>query len=242
MGAENPTRPNDFSDTPFGETSSFTIDHNLYWNGLQAIPEDSGELINFTDDANRVVGDPLLGDQTGLALPRWDPNTGQFADGSASIRTAFERLVRLYGSPADGSPAIDAADPAYAPIEDILGNSRPVGGGADIGAYEFIPVLTLSGGPADQAIHLTWRVNTTLPATSTWQIDYAGPEGDQIPPIPNIISPTRTYDLTGLTNYTWYTVTLNAILDGSPFLTDTVVVMPTDRFVYLPLVLKEGAP
>ena len=56
-------------------------------------------------------------------------------------------------------------------------------------------------------------------------------------PITGIISPTRAYTLTGLTNYVWYTVTLNSILGSTPFLTDTVTVMPTDVFVYLPLVL-----
>ncbi|NIO08986.1 MAG: DUF1565 domain-containing protein, partial [Deltaproteobacteria bacterium] len=33
MGAENPSRPNDFSDTPPDETNVFILDHNLYWNG-----------------------------------------------------------------------------------------------------------------------------------------------------------------------------------------------------------------
>lgn len=43
----------------------------------------------------------------------------------------------------------------------------------------------------------------------------------------------------GLTNYTPYTATLNAIVDSIPILTDTVTVMPTDLFVYLPVVLKQ---
>jgi len=98
--------------------------------------------------------------------------------------------------------------------------------------------LVLSGTPADQSIHLTWTVDVTLPVTSTWQIVYDGPTGDQPSPISGIISPTRAYTLTGLTNYTWYTVTLNGMLDSTPFLTDTVRVMPTDIFVYLPVVLN----
>ena len=36
-----------------------------------------------------------------------------------------------------------------------------------------------------------------------------------------------------------YTVTLNAILDGAPTLTDTLTVMPTDIFVHLPAVLRD---
>ena len=136
MGAENPSRPNDFSDTPPGQTTSFDLNHNLYWNGGAAIPYDSGELINYTDDANRVVSDPLLGDQSGLVLPRWNQATGQFADGSTTIRQACERLVRNFGVIRTGSSAIDAADPDFAPSEDILGNLRPAGTSADIGAYE----------------------------------------------------------------------------------------------------------
>jgi len=98
--------------------------------------------------------------------------------------------------------------------------------------------LALNGAPADEAIHLSWTVNITLPVTSTWQITYDGPAGDQPSPISGIINPTRTYTLTGLTNYTWYTVTLNAMLDSTPWLSDTVRVMPTDIFVYLPLVMR----
>ena len=48
----------------------------------------------------------------------------------------------------------------------------------------------------------------------------------------------RSHTLTGLTNYVWYTVTLNAMVDAAPILTDTVRVMPTDRLLYLPVVLK----
>jgi hypothetical protein len=51
--------------------------------------------------------------------------------------------------------------------------------------------------------------------------------------INSIVSPTRAYSLTNLTNYAWYTVTLNAMLDSTPLLTDSIVLIPTDRLVYL---------
>ncbi len=238
MGAENPTRPDDFSDTPITHTLSFTLECNLYWNGGDVIPSDPGELINYTDDAERILGDPLLGSQSGLVLPRWDPVAGQFADGSTTIRQAFERLVMQYGTPTGGSPAIDAADAAHALSEDILGDPRPVGGGPDIGALEWRPTLTLYGTGADRIIGLHWTLNTTLPPTGAWRIDYDGPAGDQLSPITGLMSTTRSYTLTGVTNYVWYTITLTALLDSTPYVSDTVQAMPTDRFGYLPVVLK----
>jgi hypothetical protein len=100
------------------------------------------------------------------------------------------------------------------------------------------PALSLRGTPGDRTIYLDWDVNTTLPATSTWQIDYTSETGTAYLPITIPTNTIRSHTLTGLTNYVWYTVTLNAVVDSTPFLTDTVRVMPTDRFVFLPLVLK----
>jgi hypothetical protein len=136
MGAENPSRPDDFSDTPIGQTSSFELNNNLYWNGGFDLPYDVSELINYTDDTQRIVADPLFPEQDGILLPRWDPTTGTFADGSTTIRQAFEHLVISYGVPSEGSPVIDAADPGQSPSEDILGNSRSLDGMPDLGAYE----------------------------------------------------------------------------------------------------------
>ncbi len=232
MGA-NGGGSNDFSDTPFGETSSWTLDNNLYWNGRLSIPQDAGELINYTDDANRLVANPQLPGQSGLILPRW--NGSQFANGSSTIADVFTNLVLLYGTPSGSSPVVDAADPANAPTDDILGNGRT---NPDIGAVEFIPQLQLSGSPNDQTILLHWTVNTAVAPGTTWQISYSGPAGDQPSPLTGLAEGTRSATLTGLTNYTIYDITLNAMVSGSPVLTDTVSVMPTDLLLYLPLVQK----
>jgi hypothetical protein len=134
MGADDSGSDNDFSDADPALTLSFGLDYNLYWNGGTAIPEDADELVNYTNDANGVVGDPLLPGQAGLVIPRWDPDAGQFADGSATITEVFVNLVQSYGIPAAGSQAIDQASADHAPAEDILCQERR--GTPDIGAYE----------------------------------------------------------------------------------------------------------
>jgi hypothetical protein len=139
---------NDFSDTPLSDTLSFTLENNAYWNGSSAIPVNTGsDLINYIDDSNPIFDDPLLGLQAGLLIPRWQPDSGQFADGSLSITEVFVRLVTLYGTPGSGSSLIDSANIIYAQTEDILGNSRLAGGLPDIGAVEVfttVPSLTFA--------------------------------------------------------------------------------------------------
>jgi hypothetical protein len=98
--------------------------------------------------------------------------------------------------------------------------------------------LVLSGIPSDEKIYLTWDVNTALPVTTTWQISYVGPPGDQPSPVTGLPEPIRAYTLTGLANYTLYPITLHAILDGATVLTGTVTVMPTGILLHLPQVSK----
>jgi succinate dehydrogenase hydrophobic anchor subunit len=99
------------------------------------------------------------------------------------------------------------------------------------------PELALHGTPADEAIHLDWTVNVTLPVTTTWHIDYytqtvTAPFTATAP-----YSAARSTVLTeNVQNYQWYTVTLHAMSGVSSILSDTVRVMPVENFVYLPLV------
>lgn len=144
MGAENAARPNDFSDTPPADTLAFELVNNLYWNGGVAIPEDGAELINYTDDPAGIVAEPRLPTQGDIVPPRWDAAAERFADGSLTIRQAFERLVQDYGSPDPQSALIDAADGLFAPSEDILGNPRNLDAGPDIGAFELVEPTALA--------------------------------------------------------------------------------------------------
>jgi hypothetical protein len=127
------------------------------------------------------------------------------------------------------SPARDAGatlDVAYA--SSINSVTRPSGAGWDIGAYELEP-LALHGAPGNQIIYLDWRINITLPASATWRITTYSQTITSTLTATVPLSTTRAYTLTNLTNYTWYTVTLNAMAGTTPILTDTVRVMPTDQ-------------
>ncbi len=126
----------DLFDAPAGHTASATLDNNLYWNGGNPIPEDAGQDLRFSDDQNALTGDPALASQAGLVVPVWNGTT--FADGSSTIREAFESLVNQFGVPAAGSPAVDSADPANAAFDDILGRER--GPAPDLGAFERDPL------------------------------------------------------------------------------------------------------
>jgi hypothetical protein len=137
MGAEDPASSNDFSDTPPGETDTWMLLNNLYWNGGSPIPMDPSELVNYTDDPQSTTVDPALPPQINLVLPRWEPGSGIFADGSSTIRAVFENLIELYGSLPGTSQALDQGFSAQSPAEDILGNLRAVGGNPDLGAYEY---------------------------------------------------------------------------------------------------------
>ncbi len=157
MGAEYPSGNNDFSDGLPSETTNLVLNNNLYWNGGAAIPP--GDQVNpLVNDANRVVADPLLGNQAGLVLPRWNQGTSQFANGSTTIHQAFEKLVILYGAPATGSPAINVANPVYSPTDDILGNPRDAT--PNLGAFEKGFILSVI--PPAQAIEASGVATYTV--------------------------------------------------------------------------------
>ncbi|MBN1875923.1 MAG: hypothetical protein JXA33_16995 [Anaerolineae bacterium] len=260
MGAENPSRPNDFSDTPIGETLSFTLSHNLYWNGGIAIPEDSGELINYSDDVHGITGDPQLGAQTDLIVPHWEPQEGwyppsRFADGSATIREAFKFLVTLYGTPIAGSAAIDAADPGYAPQEDILGRERPKGNAPDIGAYETQDAgFTLHVTPPSQRVPfggtITYTVQLAPPDfTDAVTLTLKSTTVFDVPIIlaPNVITAGNTAVLTVGALYCgsiviwpgWHHVSIMGDSGKYMATTDARFDLYEETYIYLPLIVRQ---
>ncbi len=137
------------------------------------------------------------------------------------------------------SPAVEAGMNvgSFGITADRSGTIRPYGNAYEIGAYEFVPTLRLSGAPTDREIHLNWNFDYTLPAGITWRITYTGPGGPGSP-ITGLAQNVSNYDLTGLTNYTSYTITLEMMDGGDVLYTDEITLFPTDIHTYLPVVLK----
>src|SRR5690606_32799078 len=62
-----------FSISPNGETSTFTLHNNLYWNGESAVPSNGADLMNVSSDSAALNADPQLGEQpsqASIVLPR----------------------------------------------------------------------------------------------------------------------------------------------------------------------------
>lgn len=138
------------------------------------------------------------------------------------------------------SPAVDTGinASAYGVNDDYSANPRPQGNGFDIGAYEFVPSLRLSGSPSNQGIYLSWELDSTLPNTATWQLSYQSAAENAPTVIDNLPESTRSYTITGLTNYTLYTITLSALDDTNPIYTDTVSLMTSDQQIYIPITFR----
>jgi hypothetical protein len=185
---------NDFSDSPPGEVDDWVLLNNQYYNGGATIPADAAETINYTADTNRILGNPGLAPQAGLLLPRWNSATGEFADGSQSIREAFINLVMQYGVPAVGSSGVDQALPGQSPAFDILGNARDAT--PDIGAFE---ILSATGdydfdGDVDGRDFLIWQRGDSPNSLSAadladWQAGYGTTSSTAIRTVAEATSP-----------------------------------------------------
>lgn len=134
MGAPDGVSRQRFSLSEPGDTQTFAITNNLYWNGGVSIPTDSSQMVNYQNDQQRLIGDPLLPVRTEIILPIWSATQNQFADGSHTIRELFIKLAQWYGLPAVNSLAIDNAHPDHSPQDDLLGQPRSLK--PDVGAME----------------------------------------------------------------------------------------------------------
>jgi hypothetical protein len=132
----------------------------------------------------------------------------------------------------EGSSAIDADGSATCPSIDQRGKPRPFGSSCDIGAVEYYP-LRLDESPGDQILYLRWEIDGVWPITTTWSIQYTLTATQSIT---GLDFSTRAYTLTGLTNYTIYTVTLQAVVGETTKVSDTITQFPTDHLIYFPFV------
>jgi hypothetical protein len=119
-------------------------------------------------------------------------------------------------------------------------NDEYEGAAPDIGAFEFVPGLALYGRPGDGTIYLDWVVSGSVPVTATWHVEYYSQTiASTVVATDSLASTARSFTLVDLENYHLYTVTLDAVVDATSILSDSVRVMPTDISVHLPLVLRE---
>lgn len=221
-------------------------DNQLYNNVILSSHAYRGSILigapaspNFASDYNVVI-DRFANDGEGdtiLSLAEWQALGYDQHSFIASPDQLFVDSGANDYHLKSSSSAIDKGTILSDVLTDLEGNPRPVGAGYDIGAYEFQPALTLSGVSGNRTISLAWAINTSLPGGATWTIAYTGPAGDQPSPITGLIGSTRSYTLTGLTNYALYDITLMAV-GTSPVLSDTVHLIPTDKQVFLPVVMK----
>jgi hypothetical protein len=143
-----------------------------------------------------------------------------------------------------GSPAINAGRDEGVAI-DLDGRPRMVGSAPDMGAYELQALLRLRAWPGDQEIHLAWQsaVADDLVLASFAISVAVRPQGTVVYSptwITGLPTTTSAYTLTDLINYARYTVTVEGrdAEDGLLMRSNSVGVMPTDIYVYLPLVLR----
>jgi hypothetical protein len=172
---------------------------------------------------------------TTLIEGNWNPISGQdWTTAPEPIPESYYLVSKPSWFGALAWPPMDPANPNTDDPTIIPAGYRYVHG------TDPAPALALRGVPGDETIYLNWTVeDSTLPVTSTWHIDYYTTTLTAPFTATSPLSTARAYTLTGLTNYEWYTVTLSAMVDTTAVLSDTVSVMPTDLFVYLPIAMKE---
>jgi Zn-dependent metalloprotease len=122
---------------------------------------------NLSFDCSGIVysmGNNIISNTEGCT---WFPMNGDFTGTLSSPVDARLAMLDNYGGNTlthallTGSPAIDAANPAFCPTHDQRGTARPDGSGCDIGAYEG----SIDGISTPQAITFTANNAKTWPGS-----------------------------------------------------------------------------
>lgn len=208
---------------------SIIANHTAY-SGAIAVHAQPGNNVNF--DTNLLFGNNT------------DTGGGGTFTGAGTNLTGDPNFISA-GSPnfnyhiSSGSAAIDQAVGSTV-SDDIDSQSRTAFGTPDIGADEYAP-LYLTILPNDRLLSLNWDADTSLlPGLDHYDVVVSQGGGANPPiegPSPIDVGTVTALNLTGLTNYANYTVTIEARDSGDGLIatSNTVVVFPTDLNVYLPL-------
>ncbi len=167
---------------------------------------------------------------------------GTMINGSASFKSAGAPDYDYHIQ--DNSDARDAA--AGSPvITDVDGENRDAS--PDIGADEYIPptITHLIGAPyASQSVLVTWDVIYMEDKLDHYEIEISCPAGANRPnevdcDTPLNVGTAQQIQLTGLTNFATYGITLRALDNSSSELdSKSCTFIPTNIFVYLPVVVR----
>jgi hypothetical protein len=117
-----------------GKTGLVTVVNNIFANNgfsngvFVETANKSNTIIDYNliwQNVGRTFNDPPLEELNGTSPILSDPMFAWADNGNFRLKP--------------GSPAIDAGNPALAAANDLDGNTRPLGGRYDVGAYEFVP-------------------------------------------------------------------------------------------------------
>lgn len=138
-------------------------------------------LAGFVSDYNVVMNRFTTNDNSSqLTLAQWRAATGQ--DMHSIVATPSQLFVSAAADDyalSTSSPAVNAGTSTSAPSDDLEGTPRPIGGGWDIGAYEFSTGSTDTTPPQATAIALrgsSW--NAAVPSAT---LTLAGSGGATLP-------------------------------------------------------------
>jgi hypothetical protein len=181
--------------------------------------------------------------QRTLWANNWGKSIGSVTDSNPINATGAEFVSP--GSPnynyriKKTSPARNMAT-GSSPNNDIDYQTRPWFSASDIGADEYVPII-LSGGPiASGKILLTWWVDAALVSgVASYEITLTCPPGAACPG-PFNAGTAKQYTVSGLTNGKTYTMLVTAKNSSNQAIetSNSIQIAPSDRFVYLPSVLR----